>query len=203
MRCPKCNGYFVETIESGRAMARCGVCQGLWLTREQLEALSEQRLELLSSAWLENFERAGEADTEMGCPACEGHNLSRLDVDGLALEFCPSCRGIYVDSEELSRLAAAKALESDADREPFLLLRNVIKSYFVPVDWDKVQRDYHAREARRAGHDPHLMPPRLPEDDAEIASDGDGSTASRVRLPDRSSNPASSSRGGGAGSSDS
>lgn len=40
----------------------------------------------------------------MLCPACKDVNLSMTDRQGIEIDYCPSCRGIWLDRGELDRL---------------------------------------------------------------------------------------------------
>lgn len=40
----------------------------------------------------------------MNCPKCEATPLRERDQSGVVIDFCPSCRGIWLDSGELAKL---------------------------------------------------------------------------------------------------
>ena len=40
----------------------------------------------------------------MLCPACKTVNLSMTDRQGIEIDYCPQCRGIWLDRGELDRL---------------------------------------------------------------------------------------------------
>jgi uncharacterized protein len=40
----------------------------------------------------------------MLCPACKTVNLAMTDRQGIEIDYCPSCRGIWLDRGELDRL---------------------------------------------------------------------------------------------------
>lgn len=50
----------------------------------------------------------------MNCPRCSTESLAELDRDGLVIDRCPVCRGIWLDRGELERLLARGAREADA-----------------------------------------------------------------------------------------
>ena len=57
----------------------------------------------------------------MKCPCCPDATLSMMDRQGVEIDFCPQCRGIWLDRGELDKLlalaASAPAAGSrDADR---------------------------------------------------------------------------------------
>lgn len=40
----------------------------------------------------------------MQCPVCKEANLSMTDRQGIEIDYCPQCRGIWLDRGELDRL---------------------------------------------------------------------------------------------------
>jgi Zn-finger nucleic acid-binding protein len=40
----------------------------------------------------------------MLCPVCKTVNLAMTDRQGIEIDYCPSCRGIWLDRGELDRL---------------------------------------------------------------------------------------------------
>ncbi|GAB3309783.1 TFIIB-type zinc ribbon-containing protein [Luteimonas notoginsengisoli] len=54
----------------------------------------------------------------MLCPTCDNVNLAMADRQGIEIDYCPQCRGIWLDRGELDRLierteqASAPALPS-------------------------------------------------------------------------------------------
>jgi Zn-finger nucleic acid-binding protein len=61
---------------------------------------------------------AVEAEAPAGariCPAC-GAELVNLDRDGILIDRCPNCRGIWLDRGELEKLLANGHAESHYER---------------------------------------------------------------------------------------
>jgi Zn-finger nucleic acid-binding protein len=40
----------------------------------------------------------------MLCPTCDNVNLAMTDRQGIEIDYCPKCRGIWLDRGELDRL---------------------------------------------------------------------------------------------------
>jgi uncharacterized protein len=40
----------------------------------------------------------------MQCPTCDNVNLAMADRQGIEIDYCPQCRGIWLDRGELDRL---------------------------------------------------------------------------------------------------
>ena len=45
----------------------------------------------------------------MKCPVCPDATLSMMDRQGVEIDFCPHCRGIWLDRGELDKLLALAA----------------------------------------------------------------------------------------------
>ncbi len=40
----------------------------------------------------------------MKCPKCLDHSLEPVDIDGLVVDYCEACEGIFYDEDELQKL---------------------------------------------------------------------------------------------------
>lgn len=53
----------------------------------------------------------------MLCPRCESTNLTEKDREGVTIDVCPRCRGLWLDRGELEKLIArARHDDEDDDR---------------------------------------------------------------------------------------
>ena len=50
----------------------------------------------------------------MLCPVCKTTNLAMMDRQGIEVDYCPDCRGIWLDRGELDRLIARAEGEAPA-----------------------------------------------------------------------------------------
>jgi len=51
----------------------------------------------------------------MKCPRCESSVLEERDRDGVVIDVCKECRGIWLDRSELERLIARAVREQEED----------------------------------------------------------------------------------------
>lgn len=51
----------------------------------------------------------------MNCPRCDNQILDEKDRDGVVIDVCRKCRGIWLDRGELEKLIARASAESDDD----------------------------------------------------------------------------------------
>ena len=57
----------------------------------------------------------------MKCPVCPDSILTMSDRQGVEIDYCPQCRGVWLDRGELDKLlerAAAPAMPAAAPRAP-------------------------------------------------------------------------------------
>jgi Zn-finger nucleic acid-binding protein len=50
----------------------------------------------------------------MNCPRCPGSVLGERERDGITIDLCPTCRGVWLDRGELERLQARAIAEIEA-----------------------------------------------------------------------------------------
>ena len=54
----------------------------------------------------------------MNCPVCTTVQLAMSDRQGVEIDYCPSCRGVWLDRGELDKLIERSArFDDDRDRE--------------------------------------------------------------------------------------
>lgn len=54
----------------------------------------------------------------MKCPACKDDiTLSMSERNGIEIDYCPSCRGVWLDRGELDKIIE-KSLNKNSSREP-------------------------------------------------------------------------------------
>ena len=54
----------------------------------------------------------------MLCPTCHDVNLAMTERQGIEIDYCPKCRGIWLDRGELDRLIERAELASHAPVQP-------------------------------------------------------------------------------------
>jgi uncharacterized protein len=95
----------------------------------------------------------------MNCPRCDGSVLEERVRDGITVDGCRSCRGIWLDRGELERLIARAAEDEgmfEARRRP-----DRGPHYDYDDDWDRDRwrgdgrRDSDGRDPRWSGRPPY------------------------------------------------
>jgi uncharacterized protein len=54
----------------------------------------------------------------MKCPRCENSALDEREREGVTIDVCPACRGIWLDRSELERIVARALSEQEQSERP-------------------------------------------------------------------------------------
>ena len=54
----------------------------------------------------------------MLCPACKDTVLSMTDRQGIEIDFCPKCRGVWLDRGELDKIIEKSAASTESAAPP-------------------------------------------------------------------------------------
>lgn len=55
----------------------------------------------------------------MNCPVCKTQSLSMTERQGIEIDYCPKCRGVWLDRGELDKIIERSTLElASAGRVP-------------------------------------------------------------------------------------
>lgn len=86
----------------------------------------------------------------MDCPTCKTTNLVMTERQGIEIDYCPRCRGVWLDRGELDKIIERS---SNASHEPGT--ENRASSYSRPHDSDPgyhdTQRGGQYRKKKREG----------------------------------------------------
>ena len=52
----------------------------------------------------------------MKCPACPDSTLAMSNREGLEIDYCPTCRGVWLDRGELDKIIERSAAEQTTQR---------------------------------------------------------------------------------------
>ncbi|HKJ54329.1 MAG TPA: zf-TFIIB domain-containing protein [Gammaproteobacteria bacterium] len=105
MICPRCNtGLDIRDID-GIPISNCPACNGNWIGGAALAALfardrNAPRIEEALEAILDLDFRDG----RRLCPRCRGKHMQAMMVDGIELDYCVACKGLYFDQGELEQV---------------------------------------------------------------------------------------------------
>lgn len=108
MRCPICRTElepYLRPLPGGGVASTqmCLDCGGIWLDDECLAATFPELLGAMGA-----LERREADEATRVCPECEV-DMSGFMLEGLALDGCDTCYGLWVDSHEIQALDPARA----------------------------------------------------------------------------------------------
>lgn len=82
----------------------------------------------------------------MKCPMCKTPELLMTDREGIEIDYCPTCRGVWLDRGELDKLIDRAAQESSARSatlQPAAVLTN------AGIERRRDERSHHENYDRR------------------------------------------------------
>lgn len=77
----------------------------------------------------------------MKCPICSDSNLVMTDRQGIEIDYCPACRGVWLDRGELDKLIERSAGAAAAMPVPAVMTMPAPPRY---RDWDDDDHKRHA-----------------------------------------------------------
>lgn len=110
LSCPWCSAPMRSGPPPKSAVATCYECWGLWIDTKALREASgghSARGRLGQAADALDAEQAETAG--ILCPACPDTRLLVQKIRGVEIDWCPGCRGIFLDKGEREQLVGAEA----------------------------------------------------------------------------------------------
>ena len=110
MHCIRCSGEMDKREERGVLLDHCRSCNAVWLDGGELEALelgvARSRADLEAQLEVERAREGARQVSTIGlCPRCQ-RALEPRGVNGVEIDQCRRCGGIFLDHGELPTLLA-------------------------------------------------------------------------------------------------
>lgn len=109
MRCPECNVDLKRGTEknSDTEIDYCGRCKGIWLDEGEIERVCKFAARNMPMP-------AGAESSDRDCPKCKVP-MRLFDYPGtmVAVDMCPDCNGIWVDSGEIKEIGLVRQHRTD------------------------------------------------------------------------------------------
>lgn len=100
LKCPIDHKPLLKLVIDNITIDYCRECCGIWLDSGELESLLDKRIEC--SEMVEKIALNEKQDrSSKECPACE-KGLNKVDKEGIKVDICPSCRGVWLDGGEFA-----------------------------------------------------------------------------------------------------
>jgi Zn-finger nucleic acid-binding protein len=117
MKCPNCNIELVKQKRDRIDMEICPSCNGMWLTRQELEQLEDEVFDFGDDE--KGSLMFGETPTARKCPEC-GRPMEAFEYRfyDLEMDFCAEGHGFWLEADEDKRvLELMKKEEKDLGRK--------------------------------------------------------------------------------------
>ena len=84
----------------------------------------------------------------MNCPVCNNVQLVMSERQGIEIDYCPQCRGIWLDRGELDKIIERSAAEVPSSRYPEQQYKDTRESHYEKHDKhkDKNYGDHHGKK---------------------------------------------------------
>lgn len=120
-KCPKC-GKGLETKVLGPIdVDECESCKGVWLDAGELgkaEEAADPNINWLDFEIWKHPEKFKSRETELKCPSCAEKTVSiEYGHTGVDINYCPGCRGIWLEKDELPKII--ESLEDEISKKTF------------------------------------------------------------------------------------
>ncbi len=85
----------------------------------------------------------------MNCPTCKDVNLVMSERQGIEIDYCPSCRGVWLDRGELDKIIERA---SQSGENPAMKQGQYDQSYKKPYDQDHDKYKYsdHGKHKKKS-----------------------------------------------------
>lgn len=115
MKCPNCRTDLAHAKQSGVDVELCRTCKGMWLTRQELNALEDEVFDLGDDE-KGSLVFGSTADSRL-CPQCaKAMNKFNYRFYDLEMDFCGDGHGFWLEAGEDQRVLDLMKKEED-DRE--------------------------------------------------------------------------------------
>jgi Zn-finger nucleic acid-binding protein len=110
MKCPNDNAELVASRRDGVAMETCPVCNGMWLTRQELAQLEDKVFDFGDNE--KGSLMLGSSPTTLACPECSQPMKSfQYRLYDLEMDFCEAGHGYWLTADEDKRVLELMKVE--------------------------------------------------------------------------------------------
>ncbi|NQU68082.1 MAG: zf-TFIIB domain-containing protein [Candidatus Marinimicrobia bacterium] len=108
MDCPKCKMELLKKSIQGIEVDECNHCEGIWFDNDELRLIKDKIDSDLN--WMDfdiwkHPEKFKPKSTKYVCPVCESPmNVLDYDKTEVEIDYCTTCKGIWLDKNELQNI---------------------------------------------------------------------------------------------------
>lgn len=111
MKCPGCDSTLIERGIEDVKVEECQQCKGIWFEDGELREVKD--IAEPDTNWLDfeiwkHEDRFRSEPRNLACPKCS-QNMVAVDYDktGVAINYCPECRGTWLEKGEFKQIINA------------------------------------------------------------------------------------------------
>lgn len=90
----------------------------------------------------------------MKCPVCKDKDLVMSERSGIEIDYCPECRGVWLDRGELDKIIERNQIQTETYKEPQKEYREE-KHYESKKYYDDDDYKYHDKHSQHGHHGRH------------------------------------------------
>lgn len=123
MRCPNCKGVLCRIDYEGIPICTCPDCQGEFVDYSRLRRIGGKRevqFDKAEAKHLKHTKTGPETEKQRICPRC-GNLMAKgsYRTTGVIIDYCKSCRGVWLDDQELEKIQVLDELREASQTEQF------------------------------------------------------------------------------------
>ena len=104
MLCPRDQTHLIMHPGQRAGACVCSRCHGVWFSRASLEACVRQTRPPASPPSAPVHARPSPVLRQLACPICKSDRLVAHIHDGIEVDTCPRCHGVWLDHGEMEHL---------------------------------------------------------------------------------------------------
>lgn len=105
MECPDCNITLDEPNTGAYQVATCERCSRVWISGEELARIVSHETDFNNLADIKPLqENVSIPAKSRNCPVCEASKMKVKKINGVEMDVCKQCNGIYFQKDELLEL---------------------------------------------------------------------------------------------------
>jgi Zn-finger nucleic acid-binding protein len=104
MLCPRDQTHLIMHQGEGAGACVCSRCHGVWFSRASLEACVRRTRPPASPPSAPIHARSSPVQRQLACPICKSDRLVAHIHDGIEVDTCPRCHGVWLDHGEMEHL---------------------------------------------------------------------------------------------------
>lgn len=132
MICYRCGSEMTRSVFRNTLIDKCKKCGGVWVDAGEIKKIMKWRPGDASKNFLgdrlteQYIERVSNISAKGHCPRCGEPSLKTIIVDGIDLDKCRICNGLFFDGVEIENLLK----RNSGFRKCFYRFKHFIKNLF-------------------------------------------------------------------------